>query len=140
MAPPRVFRCYLNNMLDLTRGYVNSFLKLRKVAPTLEMGMAGLIAARTGGIRLGLRAAAAKLIDAKYRTICPCCEGIWSLTAIAGTASVTSIWASSPTTFNFLVANRSLLCSLVALSNMTQRPPSPWQTTLLAVVRLSTWL
>lgn len=66
---------YNDNEFGKTRDFVGKFASKRFASPTLDMGVAGLIAARTGGMWLGHRAAAAKLIDGKYRTTCPCCEG-----------------------------------------------------------------
>ena len=41
---------------------------------SLDSGLAGLIACRTGGIRLARHAALAQLIHASYANCCPCCK------------------------------------------------------------------
>ena len=55
-----------------TRGFVRAYNNLR--CYSLDSGLAGLIACRTGGIRLARHAALAQLIHASYANCCPCCK------------------------------------------------------------------
>jgi hypothetical protein len=59
-----------------TRSYVAYFLTKRNSYRNLilDCGMAGLIAARTGGLMTAYRAAKAGLIDDDALQMCPCCE------------------------------------------------------------------
>ena len=57
-----------------TRSYVQYYLSHRRgTDPFMDAGLAGLVAARTGGLMLAPQAASAGLADARFRRECPCC-------------------------------------------------------------------
>ncbi len=65
---------YVSNAFERTKAYTRAFVSMRNTTEALDMGFAGLMAARAKAMWLGRRAASAGLIDAKYKTVCPCCE------------------------------------------------------------------
>ena len=54
-----------------TRSFILAYARLNL---SLDRGMAGLVAARTGGLLTGKRAADQDMISASFKTKCPCCR------------------------------------------------------------------
>lgn len=57
-----------------TRTFIHTYTSMKTFDADLDRGVAGLIACRTYGLWTGDRAARLGMIDARYKTRCPCCD------------------------------------------------------------------
>jgi hypothetical protein len=57
-----------------SRSFIKTYISMNKFDADLDRGVAGLIACRTYGVWTGDRAARRGMIDACYKTRCPCCD------------------------------------------------------------------
>ena len=64
---------YVRVCFEETKGFLGAFRKGKWASLRLDNGLAGLVAARAGGLRTGRMAAKAGLIDSFFLDVCPCC-------------------------------------------------------------------
>ena len=57
---------------ESSRSYIRAYARSGNLS--LDRGLAGLVAARTGGLLTGKRAADQDMISIKFKDVCPCCR------------------------------------------------------------------